>query len=264
MYVFISFAGKYREVADRLAVGLSQEGHEVFFDRDDLPVGEGYDAAIRREVDRANMLIFLVAPESVEPGAYALTELKFARQRWRNPSGRILPVMVAPIAYEKIPGYLRAVTVQEPRGNLVAEVLDAADDIRSKRRRKVTFQVLAITLTMAGVVYYSWLNYVDYDESHCYLWAEFEGYDVGAPTSSNISGATLNVRGGGRTNSFVLSVGGRTAFQVDPDQIDSWTLELVYSDGESDALFRRIGCPQELEELSIGEHESLVLRPRSE
>ena len=37
MHIFLSFAGPYREIADRLAVGLAQEGHTVFFDRDDLP-----------------------------------------------------------------------------------------------------------------------------------------------------------------------------------------------------------------------------------
>jgi hypothetical protein len=61
----------------------------------------------------------------VRPGAYTLTELGFARERWPHPAGHILPVMVAPTAPETVPPYLRAVTLLEPRGNVAAEVADA-------------------------------------------------------------------------------------------------------------------------------------------
>jgi hypothetical protein len=44
-----------------------------------------------------------------------------AKKRWRHPGGHVLPVMVAPTPKEAIPAYLRAVTILEPRGDVVAK-----------------------------------------------------------------------------------------------------------------------------------------------
>ncbi|MDH5193505.1 MAG: hypothetical protein OEW32_07450, partial [Nitrospira sp.] len=52
----------------------------------------------------------------------ARTELEFAKKRWKNPSGKILPVMVRPTLDSRIDAYLRAVTILYPQGNVAAEV----------------------------------------------------------------------------------------------------------------------------------------------
>jgi TIR domain-containing protein len=132
--VFISYASEYRPIAEKIAVGLVQDGHETFFDRDRLPPAEGFHAQIREAIAAADLVVFLLSPESIESSSYALTELNLVKERWPNPSQRVLPVLVNKTPYEAIPAYLGAVTILEPRGNVVADVL--AEVARIERRRK--------------------------------------------------------------------------------------------------------------------------------
>jgi hypothetical protein len=71
-------------------------------------------------------LSFFISPSSLATGSYALTELKYARKKWRHPAGHVLPVLVRPVDWNAIPPYLKAVTVLEPEGNTPAEVREAA------------------------------------------------------------------------------------------------------------------------------------------
>lgn len=97
----------------------------MFFDRDSLGVAGNYLARIADEIQRADLLVFLVSPESVAHGRYTLSELDVARRRWPHPQGRVLPVMAAPTPLATMPQYLKAVTILEPKGNLVADVVHA-------------------------------------------------------------------------------------------------------------------------------------------
>jgi hypothetical protein len=92
--IFISYASAYQDSAESMAIRLRQDGHEVFFDRHSLRAAEEFDAGIRREVENADLFLFLVTPEAMRAGAYTLTELEFAQRRWPKPSGHILPVML--------------------------------------------------------------------------------------------------------------------------------------------------------------------------
>ena len=65
MKAFISYASEYRKVADRIAIGLRQEGIDVFFDRDQLPPGGAYNTSIRKAIKQSDLFIFLISPESV-------------------------------------------------------------------------------------------------------------------------------------------------------------------------------------------------------
>ncbi len=129
MRLFISYSSPESDLAERLAYGLRGEGHTVFYDRDTLPPGQSYDTRIREAVEECDLFVCLIGPASFSPGSYALTELDLARQKWDDPSGRILPVMVAETALESLPPFIRAVTVLRPRGDLVAEVLAAVSHL---------------------------------------------------------------------------------------------------------------------------------------
>jgi hypothetical protein len=72
----------------------------------------------------------------VTKGKYTLTELSFARDQWSNPSGHILPVMIAPTEIGKIPVYLRAVSILEPEGNVAADTAAQVDKILKQTRRR--------------------------------------------------------------------------------------------------------------------------------
>lgn len=125
MKVFLSHASEDEKVATEICLALRGAGHEVFFDAHGLPPGGDYNTRIREAIEASDALVFLVSPHSVDAGSYTLSELRFARQKWPRPWGRVLPVMVGQTAWEEIDPYLAAVTVLNPAGNRAAEVVDA-------------------------------------------------------------------------------------------------------------------------------------------
>ncbi|MCC2642437.1 MAG: hypothetical protein K0S45_2850 [Nitrospira sp.] len=122
MKVFLSYAHKQRLIAEEISVTLSVRDYKVFFDRSTLPPGQEYGLAIQKAVYTCNLFVFLISPESLRHGGYARTELGFAKNRWKNPSGKILPVMTRPTLDSRIDPYLRAVTILYPQGNVAEEV----------------------------------------------------------------------------------------------------------------------------------------------
>jgi len=133
MNIFLSYSSTRKDIAEGICFALQAAGHDVFFDKEDLRSGESYDKRIADAIDASDLFVFLISPESVKKGHYALTELKVARRKWDNPSGRVLPVMVAPTPLEDVPAYLKAVTMLEPEGNLAAEVVMAVADLAPER-----------------------------------------------------------------------------------------------------------------------------------
>jgi hypothetical protein len=125
MQIFLSYSSKDRELADQTNLALAGAGFDVFFDRDSLPAAGAYHDRIRAAVDQSDIFVFLISKNSLEEGCYALTELGYARRKWRHPKDHVLPVKTAAVAWAAIPPYLKAVTVLEPEGNVPAEVLAA-------------------------------------------------------------------------------------------------------------------------------------------
>lgn len=121
--IFLSHASEDTLIAQEVTLALLQEGHEIFFDRNSLPAGVGFHRAIRDELSEADLFLFLVSPAALAEGRYTRTELKLAGERWPDPSGRILPVIISKTDWGMIPPYLTAVTVLKPEGNLAAEVV---------------------------------------------------------------------------------------------------------------------------------------------
>lgn len=121
--IFLSYASDDRSLAEAVAVRLKLENHNVFFDRDVLKSGHGYDQKIRQEVESSDLVIFIISPDSVSRGRYTLTELKFAKNKWRNLNGRVLPVMGRQTDIETIPAALAGLDILKAEGNLPAEVV---------------------------------------------------------------------------------------------------------------------------------------------
>jgi len=153
MKIFLSYSSKDRIKAEEVALAMQAEGHDVFFDREDLAGGEDFNAVIRQHIAAADLFIFLISPQSVRPGAYTLTELKLAREKWIHPGKHVLPVLLEPTAMAQIPAYLRGVTIFEPEGNLAAEI--ASHLGRSKRRPAVIFgaAALLVAVVLAAMLY---------------------------------------------------------------------------------------------------------------
>lgn len=160
MRIFISYSSKHRQICERLQLALEAGGrHEVFVDRAELLPGQPFDEKIRQGLLRCDLLLFLVSPESVAAGSYALAELEIAKTRWRHPGGHVLPVKVAATDMATIPPYLRAVTILEPQGDLVAQTVAAVEAVRPPARRvRVGMLLAALVLggVLAGAGYLRW------------------------------------------------------------------------------------------------------------
>lgn len=134
MDIFISYSSKYRDLVERLRLALVAEGHDVFVDRAELEPGQPFDAELREAIAGCDLFIYLVSPESVAAGSYALAELALAQQRWTHPRGRVLPVKLAPTPLASIPPYLKAVTMVEPQGDPVPGIVAAVARLAPARR----------------------------------------------------------------------------------------------------------------------------------
>lgn len=130
--LFISYPSDQKDLAERLRLALESEGHDVFIDRAELKEGEPYHEMLREAIESSDAMVFLVTPRAIRPGSYALTELDIAQRRWRRPGGHVLPVLAQPTPVEDIPPYLRAVTLLQPKGDLVAETVAAVARLRSR------------------------------------------------------------------------------------------------------------------------------------
>ncbi len=137
MKIFLSYSSKNRALVEPIYLALRAQRHKVFFDRTDLPPGEEYDTRIRQAIEGSHLFVFLVSAESLEPGSYTLTELGIAQKTWEQPAGRLLPVVLRPIGLDRLPPYLKSVTILEPEGNVPAAVADAVHRIVLARRRAV-------------------------------------------------------------------------------------------------------------------------------
>jgi hypothetical protein len=121
MKIFLSYPSEERAIAERLNYALLSQGHDVFFDRDDLSAAHEYDLAIAEAVRESDLFVFLITPSSIETGSYTRTELRVAEQKWPHPAGRVLPVVLRETPIETVPAYLRAVNFLVPHGDVVAE-----------------------------------------------------------------------------------------------------------------------------------------------
>ena len=150
MKIFLSYASEDRGRAEEIQLALAGAGHEVFFDRESLPAGGDYNTRIRASIDDCDGVVFLISPDSIDHGGYALTELGYARARWAHPKGRVLPVLIRATPFDAIPPYLKSVTILEPTGNTAAEVVDAVARL-APRPAAWKWPAIAAVVLLAGI-----------------------------------------------------------------------------------------------------------------
>lgn len=156
--VFLAHSSAQRELGNRLDAKLKARGMRVFYSDRTIPAGESFDALIRAEIARADLMVFLVSEESITSGSYALTELKFAGERWPNPRDRVLTVMVGNVEIARLPPYLRDnVEVLRPEGDMPTETAEALAAMRGRRRRRQNWLLASValvcTLLAAGTIW---------------------------------------------------------------------------------------------------------------
>src|SRR5215469_2857251 len=155
--IFLSYPREYSVEADTIAVRLRVAGHSVFFAPDQLSAAGAYDDPIRRSLRDSDLVIFLLGPEFFGTGRYTLTELDLVRKKWPSPAGRVLPVLMRQMPIDTLPGYLRAISILEPKGDAAAEIIAEVRELRRRSRRSwlsglaapavISFLVLALGTT---------------------------------------------------------------------------------------------------------------------
>jgi hypothetical protein len=208
MKIFLSYSSQDRTQAEEIALALQAEGHDVFFDKGNLSGGEDFNAVIRSYITSADLFVFLISPESVRPGAYTLTELRLARDKWASPGKHILPVMLMATDMAAIPAYLKGVTIFEPQGNAAAEI--AAHLGRSRRRRvgAILIAAVIVVLVIVGGLLYPPVR-------------RFVGSNQEAFTQKEALSNFLTIL------VFPRNAIERTEYSLDPDRGDVVTLERV-------------------------------------
>ncbi len=154
MKIFLSYASQDREIAQSINHALREQGHDVFFDREDLMPGEEFHNQIRLTIERADLFVFLISEHAIDPGSYTLNELDIAEKVYKKASRRILPVMLQPISMDRLPTFAKSVTLLQSPGNIPAAVADAVHRITQKQRRiyftKMGAGISAIALMGVG------------------------------------------------------------------------------------------------------------------
>ena len=156
MKIFLSYSSQNRAAVEPVNFALLAQGHDVFFDRDDLAAGTAYDEKIIEAVEGADLFVFMLSPAAIRPGGYALTELNLAQKKWPHPSGRVLPVAVEPVAFDQVPPYLKSVTILEPVGNLAASVVDAVRRVEAARRGPRRVALIASAAVLVALAIAAW------------------------------------------------------------------------------------------------------------
>ena len=157
MRIFLSYASQDRPSAEAINRALLEQGHDVFFDREDLPPGEEFHARIRRAIEKADLFVFLVSEDAIDSGSYTLNELEIAEKSLKRASGRLLPVLLQPTAIERLPALVKSVTVLDSPGNVPAAVADAVHRIALDRRRSLLWRVgggIAAAVLVAAIVWF--------------------------------------------------------------------------------------------------------------
>ena len=157
MNIFIIHSSEQEELFDSLKTRLIVAGHSVF-DPGRLDKGQGYDDRIRSEIWAADLVIFLVSASSIVRTSYAMTELTWTEDRWPNPNGRVLPVIVDATRAAAVPPYLRAVAVLTRNGNQEASVVAEVEKMQGASRLGKTVRfgfplILILSAILAGLLW---------------------------------------------------------------------------------------------------------------
>jgi hypothetical protein len=136
MRIFLSVAGPDRPKVEEVALALKDEGHQVFLDEHELPPGASYHRRIREAIARADLAVFFISPVALQHDRYTLSELKLLQDKWPHPRGRVLPTLLAPMDLNRVPAYLRAVSIYKPKGNVAAEVAYEVSRMGAELRRE--------------------------------------------------------------------------------------------------------------------------------
>ncbi|MEQ9370988.1 MAG: TIR domain-containing protein [Coleofasciculus chthonoplastes F3-SA18-01] len=100
--VFISYADEDRATMEKIRKSLRRKSITVWTNTTDIQTGEAFEEAIKRGIEQADNVVYLLSPDSVMSD-FARRELESALSL----NKRIIPVLVREIPPEKVPSAVR-------------------------------------------------------------------------------------------------------------------------------------------------------------
>ena len=100
--VFISYADEDRATMEKIGNSLRRESITVWTNTTDIQTGEAFEEAIKRGIEQADNVVYLLSPDSVK-SYFARQELEYALSLKK----RTIPVLVRKISSESMPSALR-------------------------------------------------------------------------------------------------------------------------------------------------------------
>jgi len=89
--IFVSYSRKNEPFARKLARALSDAGVDVWIDVEDIPAGMKWSSAIQQGLDRANLMIVVISPESM-----ASNNVEDEWQYYLDNKKPVIPVLLEP------------------------------------------------------------------------------------------------------------------------------------------------------------------------
>jgi TIR domain len=151
MQIFLSYASEQRTIATSLAHRLRSNGYRVLYDASDIIPGESFDAKLQSLIARANLYIFIASEDSIRPGCYALSELSITERKWPNPADKVLTLIVDNLPIERLPAYLRSVSILTAKGDLIADVVSAVGALRRKNLRRMLSRTIITSIAIVSI-----------------------------------------------------------------------------------------------------------------
>jgi WD40 repeat protein len=144
--VFISYADEDRATMEKIRNSLRRESITVWTDKTDIQTGEASEEAIKRGIEQADNVVYLLSPDSVKSDL-ARQELEYALSL----NKRIIPVLVREISSESIPSALRDLHKVDLTDNVKEEDyhLDESQLLRILRQDEAYYNEHKVLLTKA-------------------------------------------------------------------------------------------------------------------
>ncbi|MFP4099722.1 TIR domain-containing protein [Coleofasciculus sp.] len=101
--VFVSYSEKNKTVMEKVVKTLRREGITIWTNKTDIKTGKDFQEQIDNGIEAADNFIYLISPDSIE-SKYCQDEVNHAFAH----NKRLIPVLIEPIALEKIPPRLRS------------------------------------------------------------------------------------------------------------------------------------------------------------
>jgi hypothetical protein len=144
--VIISYADEDRATMEKICSSLRRESITVWTNTTDIQTGEAFEEAIKRGIEQADNVVYLLSPDSVK-SYFTRQELDYALSL----NKRIIPVLVREISSESIPNALRDLQYIDLTDNVKEDdyLLDESQLLRILHQDEAYYNEHKVLLTKA-------------------------------------------------------------------------------------------------------------------